>query len=118
MIIKTEKVLNIVAGPDKMNLVTSVAYAYNKHSALCVTVTDDKGDTYPVIFTMLGHEDGSGNSFIVKGRIEYFGNAEYRKKLHPYRATDLSQTFEGCYNTSTREGRLNVTVFLADDKHN
>lgn len=118
MIYRKIATLKIVDGPNKMDMLMSQAYAYGESCLEPMRVKCDDGEERLVIFTGSQHEDSSGHSFNVQGRISVAPVS--RLSLAHVKgiryANDLSETFEGYYNTQVRKGTLEVTCFVADDK--
>ena len=123
--------LSVISGPSKMDLVTALAYAFDRRTPHYVwfdTVVHDpknhdqqelaehvnyynvKG-RLAVQIVSLGNEDGSGESFIFTGNIlrrqnGCSGKADY-VTIWPV---------EGYFSTRDRKGHIQVSITLADDK--
>lgn len=118
MLIKTQETIKIANGPSKMDLVMSLAYAYDKHNTIIVHFVDQKGVTYPAIVRAISHEDGSGASFNINGSIDLYG-PRCRHPVSAIKPTDIARmgcNFSGYYHAGSRTGALKVETLLADDK--
>ncbi len=107
-------VIDIVGGPSKMDLLMSFAYAYDEERAFPTKMKDASGAIYGIIPTSVSHEDGSGDSFNLRGRIMSLYPGSMTKSLRvcaPY----LPGTFSGYYDAQGRKGTLNVELPLTDD---
>lgn len=124
---KTIKAL-VTKGPSKMDLVTAFTYAYDmERGPFSVTfyMLDDetklpleaRGDRrYPVSpkdgtpvaarITEISHEDNSGESFNLKGFVDYTGTNSF------------SASFMGYYSTRNRRGffDIKISTYTADNK--
>lgn len=118
MIYRKTTTLKIVDGPSKMDMLMSQAYAYGESRLEPMRVKCDDGEERLVIFTGSQHEDSSGYSFNVQGRISIAPisrlSLAYVQKIRC--AYDLPDTFEGYYNARSRKGSLRVVYYTADDK--
>lgn len=106
--------LQIVGGPSKMDLLMSFAYAYDQERAFRTKMKDVSGAIYGIIPTSVSHEDESGNSFNLRGRIVGLYPGSMTKSLHVC-APHLPGTFSGRYNVQDRKGTLNVEFPLTND---
>jgi hypothetical protein len=79
----TTKSFNITGGPNKYDLVMGFYYAYDKRSLHRPEFRIECGSisfTAPVVLRQVGHEDGSGESFMIEGRIDgqVYSGREFR----------------------------------------
>ena len=141
MITIKAKPLIIINGPSKMDLVTALAYAYASKNSGCGPCTVDlylmDGETgLPLVaknahcaptytaatcvpikakITGLEHEDGSGESFLIKGYLAYgpkptgqsFGEefSQYYSSLMTNKV-ECFTPFSGAYSSRKRQGEI------------
>ena len=113
---KKSRCFDIVAGPNKDTLFDACKYAYSKTSKVLVNFTVAIGYTTPksnpgcayvamaitdIKVIGIEHEDGSGESFILRGyckaNLSSFGGLNVTYK--PY-------TFKAYYNAKSRKGSI------------
>lgn len=106
-------------GPSKLDLLTSFSTAYAKtpNQPFVVTFTFAPDQELPdgsninehctcdAVITGIRHEDGSGESFILTGRVR-----------RPYNKHMLEYDFESYFDTKRRAGSMTITYDMADGK--
>ena len=85
----------IVNGPSKLDLITSLAYSCNEQRYY-VYFTLQNGDVKKVNIASMGIEDGSGESWNLKGYAQSNCNGAFSKFVSIY------------YRTDTRKGNFNI----------
>lgn len=122
MVYRKDVRATIVDGPSKMDLLVALFYAYDqRRGPFFVTFyvqSDDldqgrniellgvKGTPIKAKIVGISHEDGTGDSYIIKGYLDPYGCSK----------PDFSTKFEGYYSTKNRTGTLEFWINTADDK--
>ena len=111
----TKKEFEIVNGPSKDLLCDAFKYAYNKAARITIEFSIAAGYTMPpehpssayvpakiggFIISSLEHEDGSGESFNIRG----YCKADIAKLFGE--GTFKAYKYEAYYNTKTRKGTI------------
>ena len=107
MSIRINKVsVNISGGPNKDALFDSCKYACHGQSKIPLSFgayvdgTSVVKTLNNVTITAIEHENGSGESFILRGFVKVFVHAFGGEGTYP---------FEGYYNARTRKGRFSIS---------
>ena len=95
----------ITDGPSRDLLWTHTQFHYDKGVSIPLTFTvEQNGNAVKfsdVKVNSIAHEDGSGNSFLIKG---YF-------QIRSADGTVRNAGYEGCYNTKGRSGYIRITQY-------
>lgn len=117
----------VTNGPSKMDLVTALAYAYDKtrpqflvklhlvdaetkkslKEAVWRATSKNKEDCFWAKVTGVKHEDGTGESFMIEGYLDLCAS--------PGRP-ECSTPFNGYYSAKDRRGSIECIIYTADDK--
>lgn len=122
MITRKKLHVEVCEGPSKMDLFLSLATCMAKKPNQPVKVSfkvapgqqlekdGGPGDDYRYLATIraLEHEDGSGNSFCIKGTLIDNGNGRWKG--------EVKYPFTGYFHASPRKGYVEFTKDFADDK--
>lgn len=105
MIIEKKELINITGGPCLSELFDALKYAYCKDHPFQVYFRFN-GEKHAARISAIEHEDGSGQSFLVKGYTNF------------YRSRDTDQSvpnpFTGYYSALNRTGQLEIAVRYID----
>lgn len=122
MITRKKFQLQVNNGPSKMDLITSlitsqakapngpfkVTFEVEPGQELPQKVISTTGYKYQAVIDGISHEDGSGESFCIKGRL--YDNYNGQLKVA------ISYRFAGYFHTHSREGRLTFTYDYIDNR--
>lgn len=122
MIYRKNLHVEVCEGPSKMDLFLSLATCMDKKPNQPVKVSfkvapgqqfEDglgprAGYSYLATISALEHEDGSGNSFLIKGTLRDNGNGRWQG--------EVKYPFKGYFHTNSRKGYVEFTKDFADDK--
>lgn len=122
MVYRKELHVNICEGPSKIDLFLSLATCMATKPNQPVKVSfkvapgqqfEDNlgpraGYKYLAVISALEYENGSGNSFLIKGTLLDNGNGRWRG--------EVQCPFTGYFHTSSRKGYIDFTKDFANDK--